>query len=56
MAKVPTNWSGNISAEANLITYDSATTTYDSATQTYDSIVAGDVADSDKVATVWTAA
>lgn len=56
MAKNPTNWSSNISVEANLLTYDTFAATYDSATATYDNIVVGDVADSDKVPAVWTGA
>ena len=51
--KTPTNWSSNPSAEANLITYNSATTTYNSTTVTYSSIVVGDQADSEKVPADW---
>lgn len=56
MVKTPTNWSPNISAEANLLTYDTFAATYDTATATYDNVVIGDVADSDKVPTAWVAA
>lgn len=54
MVKVPTEWSGNPSAEANLLTYNSATTTYNASTVTYSSIVVGDQSDSEKVVTGWT--
>jgi hypothetical protein len=53
MAKTPTEWSGNPSAEASLKTYNSATTTYNSSTVTYSSIVTGDQADTEKVPTEW---
>lgn len=54
--KTPTKWSGNPSAEASEYTYDSATYTYDSTTQNYDGVVDADMADSEKVPTVWSEA
>jgi hypothetical protein len=51
--KTPTIWSGNPSAETNEYVYDSATDTYDSTTQNYDGVVDADLADTEKLPTVW---
>lgn len=56
MPKLPANWSQNISAEANLKTYNDPTVTYNSTTVTYSSIVVGDQAETDKVPAAWSAA
>lgn len=56
MAKVPTSWNSNPSAEANRKTYDSSVTTYNSVTVTYSSIVSGDQADTEKIPTQWSEA
>lgn len=53
MTKTPTNWSPNISAEANQYAFDSSTLAYDSATQNYDGVVDADLADTDKTPVVW---
>lgn len=53
MAKSPTIWSGNPSAEANEYVYDSATDAYDSAVQNYDGVVDADMADTEKQPVVW---
>ena len=54
--KTPTKWSGNPSAEENEYPYDSATYAYDSTTQNYDGVVDDDLADNEKVPTVWSEA
>lgn len=56
MAKTPTDWSSNVSAEANFYAYDSATDAYDSITQNYDGVVDADLADTEKTPVVWTPA
>lgn len=56
MAKTPTAWSSNPSAEANEYAYDSATDLYDSSTRNYDGVVDTDMADTEKVPTEWTEA
>lgn len=53
MAKTPTEWSGNPSAEANEYTYNSATFAYNSTTQNYSGVVDSDLADSEKSPTEW---
>lgn len=51
--KTPTDWSANISAEANYDPYDSTTDAYDSATDDYDAVIATDLLDTDKTPIVW---
>ena len=53
MAKTPLDWSENPSAEANLVTYNSASTRYNSTTVTYSSIVIGDQGQNEKVPSSW---
>lgn len=53
--KIATDWSANISAEANYDPYDSATDAYDSATDNYDAVIATDLLDTDKTPSVWSA-
>lgn len=56
MAKIPTAWSGNPSAEVNEYVYDSASLAYDSTTQNYDGVVDTDLADTEKIPTAWSEA
>lgn len=53
MAKTPTAWSSNPSAEVSEYIYDSASFTYDSTTQNYDGVVTTDLADTEKIPTAW---
>lgn len=53
MAKTPTEWTGNASAEANERVYDSASVDYDSASLNYDGVVDNDLADTEKTPTEW---
>jgi hypothetical protein len=53
MAKTPTEWSGNASAEVNEYAYDSSTFAYDLSTQNYDGVVDGDMSDTEKTPTQW---
>lgn len=56
VSKTQSDWSGNPSAEANLLTYDTFAAAYDTASATYDNIVSGDQADTEKVPAVWSIA
>lgn len=55
MAKIPTQWSGNPSAEADLLPYSSEDVDYSDADVTYSSVVSDDESASERVPTEWAA-
>lgn len=55
MAKIPTNWTANSSALADVYPYDSASHTYDSSVDTYDGVIAGSYDFTTKVPVTYTA-